>query len=84
MDTISIRRVSLCSVVANVLYSDIVVSEFELQSHYYEDCSFNVAVKNINPFIPPVKKYNYFYSTKMTKALNNPQMLICHETKKTI
>ena len=58
--------------VANTLESNIVVSEFELQSHYY---------------VHPWKRYELPYlpsapSARMAFALNNPWQLICHRSKK--
>ena len=40
-------------VVANVLVSDNVTSEFELQSCYYIYFRTNILGKNMNPFISP-------------------------------
>ena len=47
-----IRR-SPCNIVANMLDCDIVVSKFELQSHYYIHFKTNALRKGINPLITP-------------------------------
>ena len=47
-----VRWVKLPQQVANVLDSDIVVSEFELQSRYYVQFRINTLGKCMNPFIP--------------------------------
>ena len=40
-------------VVANMLDSDIIVSEFKLQSCYYVHFQINTVGKGVNPLIPP-------------------------------
>ena len=51
---IKFRWVSLCGVVANVLYCDIVVSEFELQSHANVHFLIDILGKGMNLLMPPV------------------------------
>ena len=67
-------RVSPCSIEAYVMDYDTVVSKF----------SFRLIAlgKGMNPLIPPAMSYYYHYCFFMRIALNNPQRLICHLTKK--
>ena len=60
-------------VVANVLDSDIVVSELEFLSRLYVHFSSNIIEKIMYPLIPPLPA-----SKRMAFELNDPWMLICH------
>ena len=42
-----------CAVVANMMNSKIIVSEFELQSRYYVHFVINTLEKGLKPLIPP-------------------------------
>ena len=44
--------VSLCSVMVNMFYYDIVISEFEYPSHYYVHFWTNTLEKGMNLLIP--------------------------------
>ena len=46
------RKRSRLGIVADVLNCDIVVNEFELQSHYYIQFQTNTLAKGMNPLIP--------------------------------
>ena len=68
------------SVVANMLDWD-VVSEFELQSHYYVYFQTNTLGKGMNPSFPS-PRYDIKWSTKVDMPLNketkpNALLLLC-------
>ena len=58
---------------------DIVVSNFELQSHYYVHFQTDTLEKNMTP---PTYSSSYKWLngtiTRMALALNNPKKFICH------
>ena len=62
-------------IVANMLDCNIVMSEFELELHYY--------VPFLERYEPPYFPWNHYcFHIKIILALSNPWKLICHSTKK--
>ena len=65
----------------NELDSNIILSEFELQSRYFIHFQTNTFSERHEPSSPTSYRLNSI--TTIDSALNNPQRLTCHKTKKT-
>ena len=78
------RGVWYRSVVANVLCSKVMVNEFELQLHTYIHFRTNTRGKGKKILFRQIgiEYCHYCFATRMALALNYPQRLICHQTKK--
>ena len=71
-------------VMANLLYCDIAVSEFEFRSRYYIHFRLVPLRKVWTPLSPllSVELYRYCPPSRIVLVLNSPWRLICHWTKK--